>query len=86
MEFFMPMMASVPKGSVDYEFSKKFVKLIVQFAKLDLKLKKSPVLEFLGKVWTPQEKNSELKYMKLNWRPEMISEPFKDRIDFWQSL
>lgn len=86
MEFLIPGMASVPKDSKDYNFSKEIVKLVLQFVKLDTNKNKNPELKFLGERWTPQEANKPLKFMRLNSKPGMISHPFEDRMGFWTKL
>lgn len=83
MQFYIPLMTSVPKGSLDYEFSQEIVQLWTSFAKSD---SSQSDLEFIGEKWPPQEPSEPLRYMQLDRNPKMIAEPFKERIEFWNSL
>lgn len=85
MQFYVPLLASVPKGSRDYEFSKKIINLIMQFVKLDAK-QTEPKLEFMGQAWVPQVSDKPLRLMQLDLKPKMITEPSKQSLAFWDSL
>jgi hypothetical protein len=40
----------------------------------------------LGVSWKKVNPNAEIQYFQLDEFPQMIQEPFKSRLDFWDSL
>ncbi|CAG7837439.1 unnamed protein product [Allacma fusca] len=72
----------IRRFSQDYSFSKDFVKLYVDFAK-DLKQ-----LQFRGVDWQPavDQNSSQLHFLKLDSKSEMIEDPFVQRMTFLNSL
>jgi hypothetical protein len=89
MQFFVPVpfFPSVQEGHKDYEFSKEMIKIWSSFATKNLSDSTSDQsLEFMGHKWPPQRVGEPLRYMHIGESPGMISEPFKLRVDFWNSL
>ncbi|CAL8073925.1 unnamed protein product [Orchesella dallaii] len=72
----------------DYEFSRNFVKLFVDFARNE------QPLQFNGVSWppiqiagiSPESPTPPLNYMLIDREPKVVSEPFVERMHFWESL
>lgn len=88
MEFKVQNLMGTPKDSKDYQFSKEFVRLVLQFIRMK-PASKNKDLTFLGAKWTPlgpKNEKQELKYFKIDEKPQMVTEPFKDKLAFWHKL
>lgn len=85
----MPLLAKVSPSHRDYEFSREIIKLWVEFAKADIDNSNSAAkteLQFLGEAWPPQDPSEPLQYFQLDLKPQLVSQPYTDRIQFWDSL
>jgi len=81
MLFKLEGMYDVGTAHKDYEMSKKLVKLWVSFST------GMEPMKFQGTEWEPLQKDKkELKYLLLDKKSEIISQPDKDRIDFWRNI
>jgi hypothetical protein len=40
----------------------------------------------MGTKWEPVESGKELTYLKIDREPAFVTQPYKDRIQFWNSL
>ncbi|CAG7835739.1 unnamed protein product [Allacma fusca] len=78
--FPFPMVSLLSKDAAeDFEFSKDFIKLWAAFAK-------NEPMQFRGQQFLPIGKTGPLKYLELNDSPQLVEDPFLDRMTFLESL
>jgi carboxylesterase type B len=90
--FYMPWVSEIYADNKDYAMSTDLVKLWVDFAQEDSSSSannKNNSLQFRNVNW-PRVDSSDgripMKYLRLDLKPEIIDEPFTERIQFWDGL